>query len=48
MGVIAQRYTLDLMGNHQQLQIRSWTAQLRQSLRRERAVQVGTRDVGTS
>lgn len=28
MGVIAQRYTLDMMGNHQQLQIRSWTAQL--------------------
>lgn len=28
MGVIAQRYTLDLMGNHQKVQIRSWTAQL--------------------
>ncbi len=28
MAVIAQRYTLDLMGSHQQLQIRSWTAQL--------------------
>jgi outer membrane protein assembly factor BamB len=28
MGVIAQRYTLDLMGVSQQLQIRSWTAQL--------------------
>lgn len=28
MGIIAQRYTLDLMGSHQQLQIRSWTAQL--------------------
>lgn len=27
-GLIAQRYTLDLMGDHQQLQIRSWTAQL--------------------
>lgn len=27
-GVIAQRYTLDLMGENQQLQIRSWTAQL--------------------
>jgi len=27
-GVIAQRYTLDLMGNAQQLQIRSWTALL--------------------
>lgn len=27
-GVIAQRYTLDLMGNAQKLQIRSWTAQL--------------------
>jgi hypothetical protein len=29
MGVIAQRYTLDLMGQSQQLQIRTWTAQLR-------------------
>tara|TARA_R110002049_G_scaffold4601_5_gene32599 strand:- start:830267 stop:832576 length:2310 start_codon:yes stop_codon:yes gene_type:complete len=29
MGVIAQRYTLDLMGESQQLQIRSWAAQLR-------------------
>jgi hypothetical protein len=28
MGVIAQRYTLDLMGVSQQLQIRSWAAQL--------------------
>jgi outer membrane protein assembly factor BamB len=28
MGVIAQRYTLDLMGASQQLQIRSWTPQL--------------------
>lgn len=28
MGVIAQRYTLDLMGESQQLQVRSWTAQL--------------------
>ncbi len=28
MGLIAQRYTLDLMGASQQLQIRSWTAQL--------------------
>jgi len=27
-GLIAQRYTFDLMGNAQQLQIRSWTAQL--------------------
>lgn len=27
-GLIAQRYTLDLMGNSQQLQIRSWTALL--------------------
>jgi outer membrane protein assembly factor BamB len=27
-GVIAQRYTLDLMGASQQLQIRSWTPQL--------------------
>ena len=25
MAVIGQRYTLDLMGSHQQLQIRSWT-----------------------
>ena len=29
IGVIAQRYTLDLMGESQQLQIRTWTAQLR-------------------
>lgn len=28
MGVIAQRYALDMMGNKQVLQIRSWTAQL--------------------
>ncbi|MBI3465412.1 MAG: PQQ-binding-like beta-propeller repeat protein [Planctomycetes bacterium] len=28
MGLIAQRYTLDLMGANQQLQIRSWTPQL--------------------
>ncbi len=27
-GVINQRYTLDLMGSHQQLQIRSWTPRL--------------------
>lgn len=29
MGLIAQRYTLDLMGYHQQLQIRTWAAELR-------------------
>ncbi len=29
IGVIAQRYTLDMMGESQQLQIRTWTAQLR-------------------
>jgi hypothetical protein len=28
MGLVAQRYTLDLMGANQQLQIRSWTAQI--------------------
>ncbi len=28
IGLIAQRYTLDLMGVNQQFQIRSWTAQL--------------------
>lgn len=28
IGLIAQRYTLDIMGNSQQLQIRSWTPQL--------------------
>ena len=28
MGIIAQRDTLDQMGSHQQMQIRSWTAQL--------------------
>ena len=31
MGLIANRYTLDLMGNHQRLQIRSWVADLRMS-----------------
>ncbi|MEX0703771.1 MAG: PQQ-binding-like beta-propeller repeat protein [Planctomycetales bacterium] len=30
VGIIAQRYTLDLMGTNQQLQIRSWRAQLEQ------------------
>jgi outer membrane protein assembly factor BamB len=29
VGVIAQRYTLDMMGESQQLQIRTWAAQLR-------------------
>ena len=29
MGLIAQRYTLDLIGNHQRLQVRSWAADLR-------------------
>lgn len=29
MGIIAQRYTLDLMGESQKLQIRTWAAQLR-------------------
>ena len=29
MGLINQRYTLDLMGNHQRLQIRSWASDLR-------------------
>ncbi len=29
LGLIAQRYTLDLMGYHQQLQIRTWAAELR-------------------
>ena len=28
LGLVAQRYTLDLMGDHQELQIRSWTAEL--------------------
>ena len=28
MGLIAQRYTLDLMGASQQLQLRSWTSQI--------------------
>jgi outer membrane protein assembly factor BamB len=27
-GLIAQRYTMDLMGDHQEIQIRSWTSQL--------------------
>lgn len=30
MGLINQRYTLDMMGSSQQLQIRSWTTQLEQ------------------
>ena len=29
MGLIANRYTLDMMGYHQQLQIRTWAAELR-------------------
>ena len=29
MGLIAHRYTLDLMGYHQQVQIRTWAAELR-------------------
>ena len=29
MGLIANRYTLDLMGNHQWLQVRSWASDLR-------------------
>lgn len=29
IGLIAQRYTLDLMGESQQLQVRTWAAQLR-------------------
>ena len=29
MGLIANRYTLDIMGYHQQLQIRTWSAMLR-------------------
>ena len=29
IGVIAQRYTFDMMGESQQLQIRTWPAQLR-------------------
>ncbi len=29
IGLIGQRYTLDLMGEHQQLQIRTWPPQLR-------------------
>ena len=32
MGLIANRYTLDLMGNHQQLQIRSWASDLRMAV----------------
>ena len=28
IGLIAQRYTLDLMGNNQELQVRTWTPQL--------------------
>ena len=29
MGLIANRYTLDMLGNHQWLQIRSWSSDLR-------------------
>ncbi len=29
MGLVANRYTLDMMGNHQRLQVRSWTSDLR-------------------
>ena len=29
MGLINQRYTLDMMGNHQRLQIRAWASDLR-------------------
>ena len=29
IGIIAQRYTFDMMGESQQLQIRTWPAQLR-------------------
>ena len=29
MGLIANRYTLDMMGNHQRLQVRSWASDLR-------------------
>ena len=32
MGLIANRYTLDMMGNHQQLQIRSWASDLRMAV----------------
>ena len=28
IGLIAQRYTMDLMGTHQKIQLRSWTSQL--------------------
>ncbi len=28
IGLIAQRYTMDLMGDHQEIQLRSWTSQL--------------------
>jgi hypothetical protein len=29
MGLINQRYTLDMMGEHQKLQLRSWTSQIK-------------------
>jgi outer membrane protein assembly factor BamB len=32
MGLIANRYTLDMMGNHQWLQIRSWASDLRMAV----------------
>ncbi|MCA9109145.1 MAG: hypothetical protein KDA52_04295 [Planctomycetaceae bacterium] len=32
IGLIGQRYTLTMMGEHQQLQIRTWTPQLRMAI----------------
>jgi len=43
MGLIAQRYTLDLMGYHQQLQIRTWAAELRMAAVEALGQMVGTK-----
>jgi hypothetical protein len=42
IGLIAQRYTMDLMGDHQEIQIRSWTSQLDRSPRPCRSSGMGT------
>ena len=40
MGVIAQRYTLDMMGQSQKLQIRSWPPQVATHLGKDSAVRM--------
>ncbi len=43
MGLIAQRYTLDLMGNSQQLQIRSWPPQVARRFLKDNSVRLAGR-----